>query len=127
VGEPVSRPLIGAAEDLVEEAAEAYANGLLRTWEEADMRNADIDTVRALLRAGALGVRELYSLTACASGILTYHYSRTVAGGLEYALMRDPHVRLWISNQNPALLPTDLRSAAHRVRGELGDLEWGGL
>ena len=108
-------------QDMVDEAALAWDNGILRDDSAADTIADDHDTVKYLLHIGTPGVFALYfRLNACPRGILTYAAARQVDGGLEYALRRYLPDRLWVSHQNPDTLPPDLLEAYLKVAKELG-------
>ena len=106
-------------QDMVDEAAEAWDNTLLRDWSAADTLADDHEAVMG--HVGTPGVFTLYhKLCACPRGVLTYAAARQVEGGLEYALRRSLPDRLWVSHQSPDTLPEDLLAAYRRVTEELG-------
>jgi len=107
-------------QDMVDEAALAWDNGMLRDDSAADTAADDYYAVKYLLHTGTPGVFALYvRLNACPRGILTYTAARQVEGGLEYALRRSLSDRLWVSHQNIDMLPEDLLAAYRRVTEEL--------
>ena len=107
-------------QDMIDEAAFAWDNGLLRYDSEADTEADDHGAVKYLLHIGTPGVFALYfRLNACPRGVLTYAAARQVDGGLEYALRRSLSDRLWVSHQNPDMLPADLLAAYCKVTEEL--------